>query len=305
MSLLREIQDAAVDTRIELPVVLRKCKILAARLHYDALNKWIDQELNGYDSKDGCPPYRILSVDSKGHFAGPFGSGLRDAPIPVGCLPEKYRDFVSTAYLTEGVSAYENLVKRSSSADSFQIPWPSDLVALASRRIYKRMSCLSAWQDISIGSVVNLLDTVRNRILSLVLEIEADAPDAGEAELDSRPISQERLTQVFNTYILGGTSSVAVGGSEFSQTIHQQVHSGDFSSLKDYLRTVGLKDEDFTELEVALKDDQKPEDPDHLGEKVSHWIGRMVGKTLTGAWNVGSSVAADLLVRAIRSYYGP
>ena len=48
MSLLREIQEAAIDGSIDLPTLLRKCKVLAARLGNDDFTDWVDAELNGY-----------------------------------------------------------------------------------------------------------------------------------------------------------------------------------------------------------------------------------------------------------------
>ncbi|MFN4056521.1 MAG: hypothetical protein ACK4GU_16890, partial [Alishewanella aestuarii] len=70
MSLLREIQSAAIDSHTDLASLLRKCKVLAARLGSNDFKAWVDNELSGYKSVDGLPEYRILNVNSKGHFAG-------------------------------------------------------------------------------------------------------------------------------------------------------------------------------------------------------------------------------------------
>jgi hypothetical protein len=52
MSLLREIQNAAVDKNTDVCTLLRQCKILAARLGNEVFKRWVENELNGYDSKD-------------------------------------------------------------------------------------------------------------------------------------------------------------------------------------------------------------------------------------------------------------
>lgn len=56
MSLLRDIQQAAVDSSIPLSDLLRKCTLLAARLQNDELRSWVARELNGYESADELPP---------------------------------------------------------------------------------------------------------------------------------------------------------------------------------------------------------------------------------------------------------
>jgi hypothetical protein len=50
-----------------------------------------------------------------------------------------------------------------------------------------------------------------------VLEIEATAPDAGEAELNSNPVPQEKVHQIFNTYISGSVQNLATA----STNVHQ------------------------------------------------------------------------------------
>ena len=51
MSLLREIQDSAVDAREPIGALLRKCKILAVRLGSSEFKSWVENELNGYPEK--------------------------------------------------------------------------------------------------------------------------------------------------------------------------------------------------------------------------------------------------------------
>ena len=136
MSLLRDIQDAALDSKVNLPDLLRKCKVLAVRLGNEDFKRWVDNELNGYRNNGDLPDYRILNVESKGHFSGYFGSGLRNAPIPTGCLPEDFKDLASKHYYMEPISALVEIVSNSAS-HSFQSPWPADIVAIIGNQIYQ------------------------------------------------------------------------------------------------------------------------------------------------------------------------
>ena len=82
MSLLREIQNDAVNSNVKISDLLRKCKILAVRLGSTEFQSWINKELNGYSSEDELPEYRIIEVNSKGNFAGAFGASLTNIDIP-------------------------------------------------------------------------------------------------------------------------------------------------------------------------------------------------------------------------------
>lgn len=218
MSLLREIQEAAIDSSTDLAVLLRKCKVLAARLGSPELKEWVDNELNGYSDIESLPDYRILRVNSKGHFSGYFQSGLRNADIPLSCIPEKYHETLSHSYISQPVASMESLI-RDSTSGSLQEAWNPDLVAYVGKDIYEGMNCMQAWKVIPTSAIVAALDAVRNRILNFVLEIEVESPEAGEAQVNSNPLPEERVHQIFNTYISGNVQNVATGSTNVKQKV--------------------------------------------------------------------------------------
>ena len=241
MSLLRQIQDAAIDSSIDLPTLLRKCKVLAARLGNDDFKRWIDNELSGYDSKDDLPEYRVLKVNSKGHFGGAFGSGLRNADIPLLCLPEDFRESLEHSYLMQPIAAMASLVANGKSG-TLQEPWNPDLVAHFGQQIYERMVCMQAWKVIPTSSLVAALDTVRTRVLNFVLEIEAQNPAAGEAMSNEKPVPLETVQHIFNTYITGDVQNLASGSTNVAQHAKAQkgVDAEIFAKLLDAIAAAKL-----------------------------------------------------------------
>ena len=90
MSLLRDIQNAAIDNKTSLETLLRKCRVLASRLQNDELKIWVQHELDGYFGCEDLPKYRRIVGQGCGHFSGPFGSGIRNAPIADSLIPKKF-----------------------------------------------------------------------------------------------------------------------------------------------------------------------------------------------------------------------
>jgi hypothetical protein len=259
MSLLREIQNAAIDSAVPLATLLRKCKVLAARLGNAEFKQWIEAELNGYSSIDGLPPYRVLNVQSKGHFSGPFQSGLRNADIPLSCVPEQVRNSLSHCYLREPIAALESLVA-DSDGGSAQEPWNPDLVAYVAGNIYEGMNCMQAWKVIPINRVVAALDTVRTRILNFVLEIEAEAPDAGEAPVNSNPVPQDRVHQIFNTYISGNVQNLATASTNVRQ--YAKLKEGNAKLFSEILTTLSKSSADRKIVRRALEAVEEMRDSD-------------------------------------------
>ena len=277
MSLLRDIQDSAVDSRVPLTSLLRKCKILSVRLGSIEFKEWIDNELNGYSSKDTVPKYRVLRVNSKGHFSGPFQSVMRNADIPLLCIPEEFRENLHTSFLMQSIASLESLVENTDSG-SAQEPWNPDLVAYIGQNIYEGMNCVQAWKVIPINSVVAAIDSVRTRILSFVLEIEAEVPNAGEASINLIPASKDKVTQIFNTYITGNVGNVATGST----------------NIKQKTRMSERKEKIFADmLDVLSKMDADPDAISQLSDTVEEMRDAKESERFKAAYQKFMSILAD------------
>ena len=232
MSLLRDVQEAAIDEQSQVATLLRKCKVLAARLGSEELSRWIDNELNGYESLDQLPSYRVLNVRSYGDFVGPFGRQMKNAPIPPGALPEELREGIQTSRISMPISTLTSLSTHESSS---RLSWPPDVVSIYGERIYEGMNCLIAWQLLPRSALVAILDTVRTRVLNFALEIEKEYPNAGEAAVNSNPVPEEKVSQVFNTFITGTVQNLATGSNNVEQKAQLDSSSSNmiFSQMLD------------------------------------------------------------------------
>ncbi|MBI2846387.1 MAG: hypothetical protein HYX82_00740 [Chloroflexi bacterium] len=305
MSLLREITDAVVDTNIGISTLLRKCKVLAARLGNKEFDLWVEHELNGYNSPDEVPSYRIReNVESRGNFVGVFQSSASHIPIPPSLIPEKYREYLTKSYFMDPIIYYSNLLENAERKGTFAENWPADYLRIFGDKIFEGMNCIGAWKVIPEGFVASLLDTVRNRVLSFALKIEAEAPDAGEAEPNTKPIANEKVTQIFNTHIQGNVTNLAAGIQPSIENTQITITKNDLNSLRSFLSSIGLDKQDIDELSEAIHADEPSRNPNDLGGKVKSWLGKMVSKAGTVSWNIATTVATQLLIKALSQYYG-
>lgn len=74
--------------------------------------------------------------------------------------------------------------------------------------------------------------------------------------------------------------------------------------LRSYFHQRGICEKDLNELQEALTLEPKLEANGKFGKNVAAWIGKMVGKALSGTWVVGSDVCSAILTNAIMNYYG-
>ncbi len=242
MSLLRDIQNSAVDANEPIASLLRKCKILAVRLGNSNLKNWVENELNGYQPAQNIPEYRVYTVGCKGYFAGAFGRAMKNGDIPKSVVPEEIREQLFTAYLAQPVSSIESLIKESGGG-TVQEPWPSDVTAILGQQMYQGMNCLQAWKVIPVNGLVGTLDIIRNKVLNFALEIEAENPSAGDAPINSNPIPEEKVSQIFNTYISGHVQNVSTGGKNITQNAKIKSNPELFEKLIDALVTANADSE--------------------------------------------------------------
>ncbi len=298
-TLLREIQEAATSAATPLPEALRKAQILAARLNHQPLKDWVNWELNGYPDVESVPDYRRMGeVQVLGDFSGPFGSALKNARIPPGCVADKdMRDYLFRHVFLQRVAELEALA--SAPPDTLYVPWPSNVVASLGQNIYEDMVCLSANKIFSTAVVAGILDAVRNKLLAFALEIEAANPDAGEAEPGDVPVPPERVTQIVNTTIYGGQNTIAAGNRDVLQRPTHVKLAGGFDELRKQLADLGLGGQDLNDLEAALGQDVGHAAPGTLGPATQNWLGGITSKVASGSLALASGVTVETVAHLV------
>lgn len=294
MSLLDDIIKAITETDEKTSSILRKCLVLSYKLKNDTLKAWVSKELNGYDYDDpDLPEYRRVSAPAKGLFLGSFGRQIDDQPIPPAILKEEHRHFAEHTQLRQPIVAYEEV----GSKEERIIPWPANLVVVYQEKFFDGDMALNrAWQVIPGSVMVSIVDTVRTRVLTFVLELK-DQTVEEDVEVDKLPASTvQTLVQMT---VIGGNN--VFGNVE--QFAAQAVQVGNIESLKGTLSALGVSHDALGSLEADIAADQA-EQPVGLGKRTLGWIGRNANAAGKGAVKIGTEVATQVMTEAIKRYLG-
>ena len=301
MSLIHDIQAAAISQTTDVPTLLRMCKLLAARISHQQFGDWVDRELNGYPNIDSLPDYRVVEVNSYGTFIGPYARANR-MQVPVFVLPEEFHEHFRNAYMGSSISVYAALLEGDKTA-RIEEPWPLAAAIHHASKVMRNMECLAAWKEIPIGAVVRLLDSVKTRVLGFAIDLEREAPNAGDMPIGSQPpLSSEKMTQIFNTNISGNVGNVSNSGERFAQTA--MVHAGNWEALAEQLVALGLRPVDFQEMRSEFDQAVTSGDDEEKSRVAGTWIGRLATRAMAGAAGVGIEVATAGVAKAIATYLG-
>ena len=156
----------------------------------------------------------------------------------------------------------------------------------------------AAYQEIPKSAIVQMLDTVRNRVLSMALELKEQI---GETDNDLKridPSAARKVAQTIVNNIYGGQLIVATEQS--TVTVQQQnISKGDWNHLEQALTQSGLDKAEIAELEEKVATEKT-----QMGNNVTEWIKKMGPKILISGVKVGTAVGQSLLTEYLTQYYG-
>jgi hypothetical protein len=305
MSLLHELQNAAVDATVPISTLLRKCAVLAARLDNEELRAWVAKELNGYESLEEIPAYRVTAASATGHLAGPWNSGYQNITIPPSVLPKWGRRFGEEVRFAQPIATLEDLGK---GEGVVSCRWPGDLLAYMQtpkgNKFADGMVLYAAWQTVAKATVIGIVDTVRNRVLEFALRLEKEAPAAGEPGEPGSAVPTATVTHLYQTIINAPVmGNVATGKSVVQTAGSINVAAGDLQALRRALNDFGIPDKDVKDLESAIEHD--PPAPTLEGKpKTTAWLATIAGRVFSGALKLSKDITVDLLAQVVGQYLG-
>lgn len=298
MDLITQLQHDVIDTNNSISTALRRAQVLAYRLKINEFKNWVESELNGYQDKlDKLPDYRrCSSVIIKGSFSGVTGIA-NNVEIPISHLSKDKIERFREVSLFQGIKAYESIIEDKSNGTVSQ-HIPVDIAMSFFSGVYQGMQCISARMEFPKSALVELLDTVRNRLLSFVLELQSEFPNLTSSDEKLSDIPSERAQSIFNYYIYGD-NSIINSGQDNDIKIQQNVVQNDIESLIKTLTSFGLSGEDITKLEESITDDE--DQPGRgIGPKTKKWMESFKQKS----GDAVSQTIIDLTLKSISSYFG-
>ncbi|WP_432670899.1 hypothetical protein [Flavobacterium sp. SM2513] len=304
MELISQIINDLIDEDKSLNSALLKTKVLASRIQNQELLNWVSNELSGYNS-DNLPDYRReIQNELKGSFINGHMK-YTNTQIPTDGLDINFEKKLRTTDFSESISSLESLVsKEKSSTLSGAIR--AELASIIENNWQSMgnpyLQIISVYKSISKSSVIEIITNVRNKLLDFMLELDGKYGDL--TEIKDLKMKKEEISSIVNNTIINGDGNIFNSGKNVKITNSANINKANKEDLVKHLRDIGLNEEDTSEI-VEIIDSENPDfKNEKFGVKVNTWIGKMIGKTLDGSWNVGIGAAGTLLAEAIKKYYG-
>jgi hypothetical protein len=288
MSLLTDIQNAALDPKTSVSDLLRRCQILAVRLRHEPFKAWVGHELNGYPDSTELPSYRgPFQGELKANIVGVQGL-WKNVSVPASNIPAEVRAEVHALRFFDGVAELASMVEEATRAGEGYVGrrLPAELAAITP--VWQGYNTIELSVVMSPTILSGILDQVRSKALEFALEIEAENPKAGDVAGPEPALPVARTNTIFQTAIWGGNVAVGPGAQV-------QVVQGDLASLMRFLESGGVEASDRRELEDAIEaDGHRP------GSCVRTWLGNLPFKAAASA----GRIVEGAISAAVLHYFG-
>ncbi|MGR5141713.1 hypothetical protein ACQKPX_08530 [Photobacterium sp. DNB23_23_1] len=299
MKLIEEIIELLSSGDSNLSTALFKTKVLLHRLGEKELLDWVNGELKGYPEKSSLPSYRTLPVTVRGN-ASNMAYRYQGQTLPLMHLEKEIRERLDTTHLHQSIAVIEEYAQQ----DHLQITIAPEYYPLLSKGLGNGYQIESAWGEHSAGAMTQVITEVTSRLLDFVLELSEQFPEELESNEMKERAKELGVSDLFNNAVFGDNATIVVGDSN-SQKVTNTVCKNDLTSLLQILRDNNVPEEDLATLATAIENDSETEVQNgSFGENVSQWMGMMVSKAATTAWDIKVGAAGSLLATAIGKFYG-
>ena len=226
--------------------------------------------------------------------------------IPQAVVEEDHRETLFTVYMTQPVGELEQLVGSSEGTNSLSVPWSGNTILYYQHKeLIEGLGLNAAWKVLTTATIAGVLEVIRARVLEFVLVIEKelgiDMMNYYDSKTSLETPTQEKINQIFNTTIHGGTN-IALGNPGTTNQHATHVQPGDLQGLKEKLAQLGVTEELLNDLDTAL--DEDADSQEQPGPHVKGWIGRMMIKAGQGTLQLVSATATTVVMAEVRRFLG-
>lgn len=303
-SLLDEIQTSILDSQQGIAPSLLKFKLLASRLNSISLEQWVKHELEGYPKDAELPDYRSVGIHYLADFSGPFGSGVKNAPIPPYAIKEYAGAEWNIYELRQSISGIDALVGQTT--DGVIQLAVSNLIYLLQGNVYEGMACNSVRGLISRAALIEVNSAVRSRMLDLTIELERKVPESLSVEARNRGADPSNagpiVNNITNQIVHGQLTTINSSGQ--NNRISFSVQQNSVSDVERYLLNSGIDQADAKKFAEILGSEKPTDSKQPFGEKAKAWLSKSLEKAVNGTWTIGIAGASKVFEQAALNFYG-
>lgn len=223
-SIVRDLQKNALDKKVPVSDLLRMALVVAKKLKITEFEKWVTNELNGYENNDDIPEYRKISGEVKAW--NPYHGWQ-----PVIISQHEIADIISQRQCGQTIAEMESLLI--DKHRSLFMPFTKQAEQTLREMIRANTQVIL---EVSHIHLVRIVDTVRTIILNWSMKLEEDGIQGEELSFTpkEKDTAAKISTNINNFYGPVHSSQIQQASSQSPQVLSEQ--QIDIVALRDFIK---------------------------------------------------------------------
>ena len=194
-----EMINSIIEGSISLENALQRTRIYALKTGNTDLKRWIDLEINGYESDDELPSYR-KSRSGVLKYSGINGSyKVTDIPFPMNLLDEEIKATIRSNVVIYGIGIIEEIVEKNSDMCIEM----SALAGVIFERSQGEIKCISITKYVPNTIFQRVCSEVKSILIDKLVEIQKNQGDEDSNEVE-RNICEKQIDYNRKVFIIHG-----------------------------------------------------------------------------------------------------
>ena len=198
--IIKDLANGDVDTL----TALKRAKVLLTDFDTQELKDWINNEIAGYPPGATIPDYRITMGTLVGsYFKGSMVSHMtwKNVSIPLGNMPDEQQKSLLTVSFSQGVDSLKQMLENKKGYLGKVIP--ADVFPyIASCNDDPFMMITSASVVIEHQFLRDILSSIENRLLDVLILLEKEFGNLDELDLDLSKKTADEIDAISNQIIV-------------------------------------------------------------------------------------------------------
>jgi hypothetical protein len=248
--MINQIINELADNKQSLVNPFLKAKIFGSRLGNSQLLNWVNKELNGYDSKDDLPDYRLAKANSECNIHQGYYVEYQ-TPVPLTFIKNmKIRGIFTHFPLDQSVSTLESMEK-TPEGNLIGKPFPADFWGAITEEVQGagfngNITNIKVFTHKS--SVTQTLTVIRSRFLDMMLKLEEEFPSLENEVLE--PGQKQKINKQITIIMEQNNFKTTGDANALNFGDQSQVNAAKGENIK---QTAKLNNEESKQIEEVLE----------------------------------------------------
>ena len=203
-----------IKNNIDVAQALEILDLLLENINDQKIKKWVNAEINGYDSDEELPKYRIVPANLSGTIKT-YTATISNYHIPISLEEENKLNKHS---VRSGINQIIQMAKAENESKTHALCVPLNIIYINS------IACINgevthAELNLNLYAYTNILGSLKNKILSILKELEKQYGNLDDYYIDFENDSKEKKVVNNITNIIFDKSIKIGDGNDISKSI--------------------------------------------------------------------------------------